>query len=329
MELRQLRYFLQIADFKSFSRAALAVRIAQPALSRHIRKLEEELGVALFYRDGRGAILTEQGQRYYERVGGILRQLDQATAELQSDDDAPTGEVSLGVPTELGPHFILQIVQSFRTRYPNARLRVAESGSAQIAEWLQSSRLDAGFIYDPQDYQTLPIKSVVEETLYLVGPKDDRITAPESVPFHQVVHLPLILPELGGNLHQRITGAAAQFGLTAHCETDIDSLPAIKQAVAEGAGYSILPYAVVRDEVGRGLLSAARVVEPDLVRPLGFAIRPNGALSLVTNKLVALVQHELGNLLENGTTMAAPKSRKAGKKPHKGAPLSLHFDEAV
>ena len=154
MELRQLRYFLQVADFKSFSRAAIAVRIAQPALSRHIRKLEEELGVALFYRDGRGAILTEQGKRYYERVTDILRQLDQATAELQSDDEMPTGEVVLGVPTELGPRFILQIVQSFRSRYPSARIRVAESGSAQIAEWLQSSRLDAGFIYDPQDYQT-------------------------------------------------------------------------------------------------------------------------------------------------------------------------------
>lgn len=329
MELRQLRYFLQVADFKSFSRAALAVRIAQPALSRHIRKLEEELGVALFYRDGRGAILTEQGQRYYERVSEILRQLDQATAELQSDDDAPTGEVSLGVPTELGPHFILQIVQAFRSRYPNARIRVLESGSAQIAEWLQSSRLDAGFIYDPQDYQSLPIKSMVEETLYLIGPKGDRVTAPESVPFHQVVHLPLILPELGGNLRQRITGAAAEFGLTAHCETDIDSMPAIKQAVIDGAGYSILPYAVVGDEVQRGLLSAARVIEPDLVRPLGFAIRPNGALSLVTNKLVALVQHELGNLLENDTPAGSAKDRKTGKKAHKGAPISLYFAEAV
>lgn len=337
MELRQLRYFLRVADFKSFSRAALAVRIAQPALSRHIRKLEEEMGVALFYRDGRGAILTEQGQRYYERVADILRQLDEAGAELLGDDDSPTGEVALGVPTELGPRFILQIVQSFRSRYPSARIRVAESGSAQIAEWLQSSRLDAGFIYDPQDYQTLPIKSVVEETLYLIGPKGDRITAPESVPFRHIVQLPLILPELGGNLRERIACAAARLGQTAHCETDIDSLPAIKQAVTDGAGYSILPYAVVGEEVRRGLLSAARVVEPDLVRPLGFAIRPNGALSLVTNKLVALVQHELSKLLDNGETksdgtdQAAPKTapKSVSKNTRKSASMSAHAAEAV
>lgn len=323
MELRQLRYFLRVADFKSFSRAALAVRIAQPALSRHIRKLEEEMGVSLFYRDGRGAILTEQGQHYYERVADILRQLDQAAAELQSDDDMPTGEVALGVPTELGPRFILQIVQSFRSRYPSARIRVSESGSAQIAEWLQSSRLDAGFIYDPQDYQTLPIKTVVEEKLYLVGPTGDRMTAPEAVPFRKIVNLPLILPELGGNLRQRIIGAAARFGQTAHCETDIDSLPAIKQAVMDGAGYTVLPYAVVCEEVRRGLLSAARVAEPDLVRPLGFAIRPNGCLSVVTNKLVALVQHELGNLLEDGTGPASVKNARTSP------PISAYAAAAV
>lgn len=325
MELRQLRYFLQVADFKSFSRAALAVRIAQPALSRHIRKLEEEMGVALFYRDGRGAILTEQGQRYYERVSDILRQLDKAAAELQTDDDMATGEVAIGVPTELGPRFILQIVQLFRSRYPSARIRAAESGSAQIAEWLQSSRLDAGFIYDPQDHQNLPVKALVEETLYLIGPKGDHLTAPETVPFHQIVHLPLILPELGGNLRQRIAGAATQLGQTAHCETDIDSLPAIKQAVMDGAGYTILPYASICEEVQRGLLNAARIVEPDLVRPLGFAIRPNGALSLVTNKLVALVQHELGNLLDKGNTM----EHKAAKKTPKSAPVPAYIAEAV
>ena len=329
MELRQLRYFLRVADFKSFSRAALAVRIAQPALSRHIRKLEEEMGVALFYRDGRGAILTEQGQRYYERVTEILRQLDQAGAELQGDDDAPTGEVALGVPTELGPRFILQIVQSFRSRYPSARIRVAESGSAQIAEWLQSSRLDAGFIYDPQDYHTLPIKMVVEETLYLVGPKEDRITASETVPFRHIVNLPLILPELGGNLRERITGAATRLGQAAHCETDIDSLPAIKQAVMDGVGYTILPYAVVCEEVRSGLLSAARVIEPDLVRPLGFAIRPNGALSLVTNKLAGLVQLELGELLAKGNWMGHGVAKNAGTNALKSPPITTFAAEAV
>ncbi len=93
----------------------------------------------------------------------------------------------------------------------------------------------------------------------------------------------------------------------------------------DGAGYTILPYAVVGEEVRRGLLSAARVVEPDLVRSLGFAIRPNGALSLVTSKLVALVQHELGNLLDMGN----PVDQRAPKKPRKGSAKSVRLSEVV
>ena len=329
MELRQLRYFLRVADFKSFSRAALAVRIAQPALSRHIRKLEEEMGVALFYRDGRGAVLTEQGQRYYEKVTDILQQLDQAGAELQSDYDMPTGEVALGVPSELGPRFILQIVQSFRSRYPNARIRVAEGCNAQIAEWLQSSRIDAGFIYDPQDYQNLPTKTVVEETLYLVGPKPDRITAQDTVQFRHIVHLPMILPALSGNLRQRIASAAAQLGLTARCEMDIDSLAAIKQLVMDGAGYTILPHAAVCEDLRRGSLSAARVVDPDLVRPLGFAIRPNGALSVVTNKLAALIQVELNDLLAKGNWTGHAVAKNASTNALKSPPIASYAAEAV
>ncbi len=303
MELRQLRYFLRVADFKGFSRAATAVRVAQPALSRHIRKLEEEIGVALFYRDGRGAILTEQGQQYYQRIAEILRQLDQAAAEIQSDSDMPTGEVTLGVPAQLGPRFVAQIIHSFRDRYPTARIRVADGCNFQIAEWLQSSRVDVGFVYDPQTYQNLSTKVMVEEALYLVGPHASLHTAHTTVPFHTVAKLPLILPNLGGTLRRRVENAAAQLGINANYEIDIDSLPTIKQLVIEGVGYTILPYAAVHDEVKCESLSTSRIVEPDFYRPLGLAVRPNGALSLATNKLSSFIQLELNELLAKGNWM--------------------------
>lgn len=303
MELRQLRYFLRVAEFKSFSRAATAVRVAQPALSRQVRRLEEEIGVSLFYRDGRGALLTEQGKLYCQRITDILQQLDQAATDLNTDDDLPTGEVILGIPAQLGPRFVSQIVHSFRSHYPGARIRVADGCNFQIAEWLQSSRIDAGFIYDPQAYQNLGTKLMVEELLYLVGPELDEYTSKKVVPFRQVAKLPLIMPNLGGTLRQRVTAAAAQLGIIANYEIDVDSLPAIKQLVLDGAGYTILPYAAVYDEIKRGSLTAARIIEPDLLRPLGYAVRPKGTLSVVTNKLSSLIQLEIGNLLTAGNWM--------------------------
>jgi DNA-binding transcriptional LysR family regulator len=313
MELRQLRYFLRVADFKSFSRAATAVRVAQPALSRQIRKLEEEIGVALFFRDGRGAVLTEQGQQYYQKVSEILRQLDRAAAEVQADGDTPTGEVTLGVPAQLGPRFVAQIVHAFRDRYPTARIRVADGCNFQIAEWLQSSRVDVGFVYDPHTYANIPVKAMVEEALYLVGPHASRHTTQETIPFRLVAKLPLILPNLGNTLRGRVERAAADIGVTAKFEMDIDSLPSIKQLVIEGAGYTVLPYAAVHEEVQRGLLTTTRIVEPDFYRPLGLAVRPNGVLSLASHKLSSLIQAELNDLLAKGNWMGRVIAKPAAK----------------
>jgi DNA-binding transcriptional LysR family regulator len=313
MELRQLRYFLGVADFKSFSRAATALCVAQPALSRQIRKLEEEIGVALFYRDGRGAILTEQGAQYCQKISDILRQLDQAAADLEMDSGVPTGEVTLGVPAQLGPRVVSQIVHSFRDRYSTARIRVADGCNFQIAEWLQSSRVDVGFLYDPHTYQNLPVKMTVEETLYLVGPETSRNTGRATIPFRLVAKLPLILPNLGSTLRQRVEDAAAQLDIKAKYEVDIDSLPAIKQLVIEGAGHTILPYAAVHEEVKRGLLSVSRIVEPDFYRPLGLAVRPNGVLSVATNKLASLIQLELNEFLAKGNWMGREVAKSALK----------------
>ena len=97
--------------------------------------------------------------------------------------------------------------------------------------------------------------------------------------------------------------AAAQLGIKANYEIDIDSLPSIKQLVIEGAGYTVLPYAAVHDEVARGLFTTSRIVEPDFYRPLGMAVRPNGILSIASNKLSSLIQTELSDLLAKGNWM--------------------------
>lgn len=301
MELRQLRYFLQVADLKSFSRAALAVRLAQPALSRQIRKLEEEVGAPLFYRDGRGAILTEIGKTYYERVKGILHQLEQAQIEVQSAKDMPTGEVVLGVPPQLGPVFIAQLIRLFRARYPTARIRVAEGFSFQIADWLQSGRVDLGFVYEPQAYHHLATEMMVEEALYLVGPAGSQETAGPSCAFAALVGLPLIMPDLPSTLRARVEGVAAQAGLTVRFEIEVDSLPAIKQLVMDRAGFAIMPFAAVGDEVRRGLLSAALITDPPIARPLGLAVPVRGRFSLATQKLIALIDEEVRELMANGT----------------------------
>lgn len=300
MELRQLRYFLQIADLKSFSRAAGHVRIAQPALSRQIRKLEEELGVRLLYRTGRGAVLTEAGEQFYERIKGILRQLEQVQTEIQEAKDKPTGEVALGVPPQLGPVFVAHVVRKFRERYPNAQIRVSEGFSDRIADWLQTGRVDLGFVYHPEAYRHLTAELMVEEDLYLVGPAGDTISGRPTCQFKDIVGLRLITPDLPSSLRVCVENAAAKIGTDLRFYLKVDSIPAIKELVREGEGHAVLPYAAVHDEVKRDLLRASRIVRPSMWRPLGLAAPRKGILSLSTKKLIELTRDEVSSLMAEG-----------------------------
>ena len=314
MELRQLQYFIEVADLKSFSRAAATIGIAQPALSRHIRLLEKELGTDLFYRDGRGATLTALGQRFYDKVQTILLQLQEARTEIQATRDVPTGEVVVGVPPQLGVVLIVQLIKRFSERYPSARIRVSEGFSYQIAERLHAGRLDLGFVYDPGVYRYLEAVMMVEETLYLVGPAGDRITTAATVPFREIVAHPLVMPDLPSTLRTRVAHVATQLGTTATFTVEVDSIPAIKQLVIDGAGYTILPHAAIDDEVKRGLLSAARIVDPAISRPLGVVVPVKGGLSVATRKLIELIGEEVRDLIAAGTWVGRVVDRTTGRR---------------
>jgi LysR family nitrogen assimilation transcriptional regulator len=314
MELRQLQYFIEVADLKSFSRAAASVGIAQPALSRHIRLLERELGVDLFYRDGRGASLTALGQRFYAKVQAILLQLNEARTEIQATKDVPTGEVVVGVPPQLGAALIVQLIKRFGTRYPSAHIRVSEGFSYQIAERLHAGRLDLGFVYDPDVYRHLESVMMIEETLYLVGPAGDRVTTQPTVPFREILAHPLVMPDLPSTLRTRVAHVATQLGASVTFAIEVDSIPAIKQLVIDGSGYTILPRAAIDDEVKRGLLSAAPIVDPVVARPLGVVVPIKGSLSVATRKLIELIGEEVRDLIADGTWVGRVVDRTAARR---------------
>ena len=314
MELRQLQYFIEVADLKSFSRAAASIGIAQPALSRHVRLLERELGIDLFYRDGRGASLTTPGRRFYEKVQAILLALDEARTEIQATKDVPTGEVVIGVPPQLGAALIVQLIKGFGQRYPSARIRVSEGFSYQIAERLNAGRLDLGFVYDPDVYRHLESVMMIEETLYLVGPAGDRVTSQPTVPFREIVAHPLVMPDLPSTLRTRVTDVATRLGASVTIAVEVDSIPAIKQLVIHGAGYSILPRAAIDDEVKRGLLSAAPIADPPIARPLGVVVPVKGSLSVATRKLIELIGQEVRDLIAAGTWVGQVIDRTAARR---------------
>lgn len=293
MELRQLRYFMTVAELKSFSRASAVAHIAQPALSRQIRKLEDELGVALFDRDGRGVTLNHVGQQFYARVSAIMRDIAAAKADVQSSCDVPLGEVTLAIPQQLGSRFIADLVTNFRAKFPRASLKIVDGWNSQIYEWLEFGRVDVGVVCDPKDRQDLWPQRVFLEDFYLVGACGQHLVSGPECPFDRLESIPLIMPDRPSRLRDRVDAEAVKRGVSIKVEVGLDSIGAIKELVRSGHGYSIMSLPAVSREIARGELAAARIVHPSISWPVMIAISPKARLSLLSKKLIELLSAEL------------------------------------
>lgn len=293
MEIRQLRYFMTVAELKSFSRASSVAHIAQPALSRQIRKLEAELGVPLFDRDGRGVTLNPAGQEFYSRISTLMQDLYQIKADVQASRKVPLGEVTLAVPQQLGSRFIANVVTKFKARYPRANLKVVDGWSSQICEWLEFGRVDVGIVCDPKERGELRSQQVFLEELYLVGAVGDALVSQKDCPFDHVAGLPLIMPDRPSRLRDRVEAEALKRDLNITVEVELDSIGAIKELVRSGHGYSIMSLTAVSQEIERGELAAARIVQPFISRPVVIAVSPKARLSLLSEKLIELLNSEL------------------------------------
>lgn len=169
MNLTQLEYFVSVAELGSFSKAALALDIAQPALSRQVRALEVDLRETLLLRNGRGVTLTEAGQRLFEHSVSILNRVSQAREDMGAQRDEPVGRITIGLPPSIGRQLTLPLIDGFRRQLPKARLAIVEGLSSHIAEWLSTGRVDLGLVYNPDAASHMTIAPLLQEPLCLVS----------------------------------------------------------------------------------------------------------------------------------------------------------------
>ncbi|RZA14441.1 MAG: LysR family transcriptional regulator, partial [Lysobacteraceae bacterium] len=149
MDLRQLDYFVHVAELGSFTKASDMLGVAQSALSRHVRKLEVEMGQNLLHRDGRGVSPTEAGKRLLSHGHGILLQVQRAQQEVADVRGAPVGNVVIGLPHSLGRMLTVPFVAEFQARFPAAQLSITEGLTIHLHEWQRAGRLDIAVLHDP------------------------------------------------------------------------------------------------------------------------------------------------------------------------------------
>lgn len=279
MELKHLRYFLAVADLKSFSRAASHLNISQPALSRQIKKFEEELHAALFYRDGRGAHLTEAGSELYSHAIRITDRANLAVKAVHKHHNTELSEISVGAPPSLGPSFLADITGILRANYPHTRLCVIEGYSEQLADWLLTGRLDVALLYDARVQGAIEIRQRIRERLGLITHPGHPLTVGEEVDLKDLQSLTLLSPGHPSTTRDCLEKIADQYGYKLNYQLQIESIPALKALVSAGVGSAVLPVAAVQDELRWGTLAFAEIVNPSAPLDLALCLSPQGRLS--------------------------------------------------
>ncbi len=272
MNLRQLQYFVEVSELESVTKAAERLHIAQPALTRQMRTLERDLGVALFARNGRGIALTNAGVVFRDRVRPVLRELDRARMELKALSRSPGGRIDLGMPFSISQALTGILVQSVRHELPGVALRIIDGWTGFIIEWLLRGRLDLGVIYDHTlKSDVLRTEPLAEEEHFLVCAPDDPLARRERIPLSEVADLPLALPSREHGLRVAVEQIMQTIGRAPDIHTELEPIVGLKQLAQQGGVYTILPRGEIEEELRARRLAILRITDPPVHRRLYVA----------------------------------------------------------
>ena len=288
MDFEMLRLFAEVAEQGSLTRASIALSSTPSALSRKIASLEQECGLRLFHRTGRGVALTEFGQRILPRVQELLSGLEHLSTSLRTSAAVPMGEVRIGFLASLSS-LIDRLFREVRVAYPEIHLSVFGGTSGQLDEWLASGHVDMAvlFRYGKSEIGDKQVLGVVDT--YLIGPPGDPITRNATVKFSRINELPLILPSPPNGLRNILDRLAQKRGVTLSIVMEANSIPIQKDIVAGGGIHTVVAgYAATR-EVNEGMLQASRIVSPQIERAVTLEITPHKPASLTSLAIVELI----------------------------------------
>jgi LysR family transcriptional regulator, nitrogen assimilation regulatory protein len=303
MDIRQLRYFLAIAELGSITRAAGHLNVAQPALSLHIKNMEAHLGTRLLTRSRAGTVPTEAGLLLMHRARAILDDLARAEDEIRTLDADPTGQVRIGLPGTISGLIALPLMEQARQSYPRITLTIAEAMSGFVADWIGEGRIDLAVLYDVAQLEGLVSRPLLEEELVVLWPGDADAAPEQSLTaLHDV---PLVVPSGAHGLRQLIDTACQTLGFAPQIAVEIDSYSSIKQLVSAGFGASILPAHAATEEIRQGSLKISHIAEPGLWRGVHLVTSDRRPKTRAQEAIHQLMREVIGDFVTNGKWSSA------------------------
>jgi DNA-binding transcriptional LysR family regulator len=270
---------MRIAEDGSLTKASNVLRIAQPALSRQMRLLEEELGVSLFNRTARGMRLTEEGAALRASVAGPLRELELALQNIRSFPFAAEANIAIGLPTGLADILATPLALRIDQAFPNIKLRIVEGLTGSLIDWLSRGVVDFVLLEEEAHHDQLQEHRLAVLPLVLAGGTVSHLPAGQPVAFGEAVKLPLILPSHHLGLRAVINDAAMRGQAKLNIRMEADAVRLTKDLLRDGMGYAIMPACYCKTETDRGQLQIWPLTDPALTVDIVIASRKNSQIT--------------------------------------------------
>ncbi len=296
MDLRSIEAFIRVADLGSITAASRDLNIVQPALSRHIQRIESELGVPLLVRLPRGVQLTIAGRRFLEHARRILQEVARATDDLVAGADICAGEVSVGLSPTLSTLLVPGLAERTSQTHPRVRLRIAEAFSRHLQSDVADGRLDVALLTNPPQMRGLRLTPVFTEPVVVVMPVQPRGIMPGVTP-DELARMPLILTR---GIRGFVEDQLASHGISLSVEMEVDSVEAIRKLLLERfAAATMMPISAFKDDIENGRLLAVPVGGVNLSRTIVMA-HLAGEIGPAVAAVSGLLRSEIEGLAERG-----------------------------
>jgi DNA-binding transcriptional LysR family regulator len=279
MNFYQLVYFRKVAEAKSISRAAEELFITQPAVSKQVRALEDELGEKLFDRIGKKVFLTKTGQVLLVHAEKILRSLEEAKTAVRDLSEECSGEFVVGTSDHISLHRLPGILKRYITAFPKVDLKLRCHRSETVLEMVEKNLVDIGVITLPRVSANLISRVIWKDPMSLVFPKGHPLTELEKIRLKDITNYAMILPEAGTTTRDAIAIAFTKKKLIPNVTMEVAYIETIKGLVKVGLGISILPDKAVEHELQSGVLVKAKLQDANFSRDLGVVYLKDKFLS--------------------------------------------------
>jgi LysR family transcriptional regulator, nitrogen assimilation regulatory protein len=300
MDTHRLKYFLRIAEEGSITRAAGLLGIAQPALSRQLQLLEDELGVNLFRRSRRGVQLTEAGERLRASTAAPLRQLELAVRYAGSPLARLDRSMLLGLVETSVDVLAAPLIASLAAVFPSATFSITVGSTDMLVESMLKGAVDVAVI-NPVPDERVFYREMLREDLVLVGGPESELDPGSAVTFTDLVRLPLVIPRSSSGIGAALQNAALRAKVNVDYRTTSDSLQVTRRLIDAGLAYSVLPRSACHHELAQGRFRYAPISDSALTQSLGVAATRQLDLPReVTVKVGTTIRDEVGSLIKSG-----------------------------